>query len=153
MQIPRNTYPATEKCATCAGNCCKRKPGEWWPEDFSPLTAEAIAATLGNSNSVDWWEGDPDENGSLPRTYYIRPATIATPRAIADPSWAGQCIHLGVSGCALSFEKRPMGCRRMDSSTCDKHVGLGSKEEAAWMWRPYQDIVEAAIRLAEEATE
>lgn len=129
-------YMPTELCQSCQGACCKHMPGSYYPQDFKGRLSEIVKMLFEGKCALDWWEGDPLENGRE-RTYYVRPA-IKGANKVFDPSWGGECVFLTTEGCLLPFEKRPYECRALEpkEGECDKH-GV-SKKSASIEWYPYQ---------------
>ena len=146
------TEEARAVCAACGGKCCKRIPGNAYPEDFAPNVEknlrEAIASGLW---AIDCWEGDLDD------TYdpmYVRPQTKKghMERRLFDRSWGGECVffHENV-GCVLPFEKRPKECRMLEprkGGGCFDHCG--DKANAARHWRTYQRLLKEIVREGED---
>jgi len=142
-------------CAQCGGRCCKSMPGECHPDDFEKINKNMIKALLESGDyAVDWWEGDPRPGENrIPQGYYLRPSTTLGKKhhRVFDPSWGGECVFLSKSGCVLSPEDRPWGCRMLepnpDKATrenpqgCKTHAPYGfSKQAAAVAWLPYRRI-------------
>lgn len=145
------SYERPDVCGACGGNCCKSMPGAAMPSDFGS-SAEEIAANLSDAFAtgkwaIDWWEGDPRDDGGddLDRAYFIRPATTGG-RGLFDPSWGGRCVFLGDAGCEI-FERRPSGCRGLEPSPPDCKVQHSGKQDAAIAWLPlHNEILESARR-------
>lgn len=143
-------------CATCGGKCCKSLPGAALPTDFAEPLADSLEAAFSSGLwAIDWWEGDPrglayDDPNAVSRGYFLRPRTVGKMQ-LYDPSWGGECVHLGNKGCALPYEKRPAGCRLLEPSrgpVCPEHGG--SKREAAIAWLPYHKEIEGAASRAHQ---
>lgn len=137
-------------CAACGGDCCQRMAGQYVPEDFKQeITAEFILSILQTGKfAIDWWEGDD-------QPHYIRPRHVGEPAV--KGSWGGVCVNWSKeSGCSLSEEDRPTGCKKL----VPKVVGTGElkeyrcnykksdklgKYEMAVRWKPYQKEIFDAI--------
>lgn len=148
--MKNKNYLNIELCKKCGGACCKRMPGECFPEDFGkPLLKNLIEAFESDNWAIDWWEGDPrrDEN-KLEKAYYIRPR-IKGVNKLFDPSWGGECVFLKKKGCILPPEKRPISCRLLEPEPkgkgCINHNGTG-KRGAALAWLPFTNIILEASR-------
>lgn len=130
-------------CSKCNGNCCKKMPGIYYPEDFNIQKDFSNLETAINSSkiAIDWWEGDPrEELDELNLVYYVRPATKDKEGVLFDPSWGGECIFLTSTGCQLNENARPLNCRKLEpveNGTCILHDNI-SKRNAAIAWLPYQ---------------
>ncbi len=144
-------------CAEC-GRCCTKYAGMCWPDDVKPLTLEKIVAMLKTGYySIDWWEGDPREDGELGCVYMLRPAHTNRPPGMLDPSWFGTCRFLSEGGCSLPFEDRPTQCRALipmqtAGGDCEYVEGHDGKEAAALAWIPHQKLMEQVVhevRMAE----
>ena len=153
-------YENAALCTTCGGKCCKRMPGEMIPEDVCRMYPSATlhgsvnAALASGKIVVDWWEGDPrdisyDAEDYMDRCGYLRPrAYTDDPLSVKCGSWGGSCNFLGVEGCELSPEMRPLSCSLLEpqeDGSCLMHDG-GGKKAAALAWLPYQDLVWGAVR-------
>jgi len=129
-----------EICSSCAGRCCKRAPGLFHPEDFNPATMrETILAGLrAGLYQIDWWEADAPQ-------HYLRPAIKEQP-GIFNGSWGGACVLLDDSGCTISFESRPRGCRELTPDATFQCGGPESydKKQAKDAWaadKIFQEII------------
>lgn len=129
-------------CKECGGNCCKRMGCHYSPDDFKEITYESLKKEIEKGFiSIDWWEGNPFENGStdeIDRVYFLR--IRHKDSEIVDPSWGGECILLTDDGCPLSYEERPKGARLLEPSeyNCISHY---DKRQAARDWYKYNDIL------------
>lgn len=129
-------------CKECGGNCCKRMGCHYSPDDFKEITYESLKKEIEKGFiSIDWWDGNPFENGStddIDRAYYLR--IRHKDSEIVDPSWGGECILLTDDGCPLSYEERPKGARLLEPSeyNCISHY---NKRQAAKDWYKYNDIL------------
>ena len=136
------TYPPTEYCSICKGNCCKRLPGPYHPSDFKEtITKEFLTELLRSRKAVvDWWERR-DRPG-----YFLRPPCVNDDGKIFCGSWGGTCSFLKEDGCSLKFEDRPLGCRNLrpgkDGEDGDRCTTNYSKYEAYIAWSRYRSIIE-----------
>lgn len=134
-------YEKPSICAACGGVCCKALPGAEWPEDNNE---KSIRIKLSSGNyALDWWEGDTEDGGDLRRVLFLRPSTKGMEGQVFDASWGGECGFLTSTGCSLSAEDRPRGCRELEpveGGACINHDG--AKEGAAKAWRPQQEMLE-----------
>src|SRR5207244_12084374 len=90
-----------ELCARCGGHCCKTFPGGSTPGDWGAPDSDQMRSRLREALATGNWVID--------RAGYVRP----TSRGAVDPAadrW-GECVFLEKSGCRLSYELRPFGCR------------------------------------------
>lgn len=148
-------YENMSLCAACGGKCCKQMPGEMIPDDVQKMyphdtLRDSVEEALASRKIVaDWWEGDPrgiayDDDDYMGRCFYLRPrANTDDPRDVACGSWGGQCLFLGVEGCEISPEMRPLSCRMLEpkeDGSCLMHAG-GGKKVAALAWLPHQTLV------------
>lgn len=143
-------------CGRCGGQCCQSAPGEFVPEDLSPsldrneIYLKMRDMVVSGSYSVDWWEGippgaQPAENESLldKNGYFLRVATRRGRGLAFDASWGGVCSLLSESGCQLSADQRPHGCRALvpsEDRNCRPVEGWNGKQSAALAWWPYRAL-------------
>lgn len=136
--VAQNETPAL--CGPCGGECCKHMPGAYHPAQFGPDLTGVYELLKAGRASIDWWEGDVvqfrDETGKrLPsvaipnRGYFLRPAIKTGRRAgpplfafmappdgdggVFDPTYGGECVNLGPTGCSLPFAERPINCQAL----------------------------------------
>jgi Fe-S-cluster containining protein len=134
-------------CEECGGRCCKNIPGIFQPSDIE-LDAKKIAEKLiKNLWAIDCYEDSP-------KLYYLRPATKNSSE-IYDYSWGGECVFLTATGCSLSWENRPSGCRAVKPNhpkkcTCPDKYG---KYQSGKAWQEYVDLLHEAATIAKEARE
>ena len=169
LPVVREDHVDLETCGRCGGACCKGLPGSAMPEDFGApdlaAMVERITAALATGNwTVDWWEGDPEEEeaeyesafdqflgGYLAQfaefgAPFVRPATTKARGEKRDPSFGGRCVFLSdTRGCEI-FDQRPSGCRglkprrdRVERRGCE--VVHSSKQDAAIAWKPYAEML------------
>lgn len=135
-------------CKECGGSCCKRMACHYSPDDFEEITYESLKKEIEKGFiSIDWWEGNPFENGSdndIDIAYYLRIRNKDS--KIVDPSWGGECILLTDDGCPLSYEERPKGARMLEPNE-DNCISHYDKRQAARDWYKYNDIL---YKLVEE---
>ena len=129
-------------CTKCGGRCCRSQPGAAFPKDFDIDNMHiSLAKAFKTGNwAIDWWEGDPTGQ-ERDRTYFVRPAIKDVTR-LFDPTWGGECIFLDQSGCKVSSEQRPKGCRELEpkkGGNCIDHSK--GKQAAAIAWIPYEKII------------
>lgn len=125
-------------CAECGGKCCKNMPGSVYPKDVPNGDIEALLRA--GNYAIDWWEGDPrKECGQIGKaSYYIRPKVKGVKR-LFDPSWGGECIFLTSTGCKLSFEERPAGCKIVKPAKGGCNSKYNDKRGAAIAWSSRSD--------------
>jgi hypothetical protein len=145
-------------CTACGGRCCKSVPGSVHPAEvglpgkggYTGRAAQLIRKRLLSGNYVvDWWEGDPEEGGSLDVCYYLRArAKSDPPDSLHNGSWGGECVLFTEGkGCALDFEQRPAQCRSLVPAPhdypnrCFQHEQEYTKRGIALAWRPYQQLL------------
>jgi len=158
----------TALCTRCGGECCKGTPGASDPSDFLDANGELDEyALLEVLESDEWvvvhWDGDPRERYNeetdeyeyppvgerVGAVYFPRPQYKNKIDTLHDDRWPWDgdgCNFLTESGCRLSFEKRPYGCRSLIpkwSETFEKfacsHEGGQENKRAALNWLPFQD--------------
>ncbi len=132
-------YEATQQCAICKGKCCKYMPGHYSPTDFSDLSFEGLKAEIEKGNiAIDWWEADPKE-------YYLRARQIG--EEIVHGSWGGVCVNLSPTGCNLSWEERPLGCRSLKPSESSRGACIGSytKRQSVDDWKVYDSVLRELV--------
>ena len=148
-------------CRECGGVCCQRMAGLTIPSDFGEpetLTQVLVEYLLTGFWAVDWWEGDPREDGDLCQVYFIRPAHTNAIGKLRDPSWGGTCrLWSETHGCSLQLENRPFICRMLEpekdikarkDTGCNFPAGV-SKTSAVIEWIPYQNNIREAMDLIE----
>ena len=143
FDLKKNERPSL--CSRCGGKCCKTMPGIVTPSELG-MTPREIGRELrrrldSGKWALDWWEKDSD----LPQTYYLRPAIKGCEGQQRHGSWGGECALLGPSGCTLSWNERPWGCRdlkphRLLHPHCTSVTGHGKLAEVR-LWLPYQNII------------
>lgn len=133
----------TSKCAECKGKCCKSMGCHFSPSDFKEITFEHLDYRIDCGYiSIDWWEGDIDDNEIHTRIPFLRMRNKNSP--VVNPSWGGECILLTDSGCPLSFEDRPLGARALQPREDDCKT-FYSKQDCVRDWRPFVSILEKLI--------
>ena len=147
-----NIYLNKELCKECGGNCCKTMGCHYSPEDFKDISYESLKKEIERGHiSIDWWEGDPADDGELnigEKAFFLRVRNIGA--GIVDASWGGVCMLLGEDGCILNDEDRPKGGRLLVPCEDGKCEVLYSKQQAAIDWLKYKDIL---LRLYDEYNE
>jgi len=130
-------FQPTERCRECQGKCCKALPGSWYPEDIpgGPSLENIVAFVASRKACFDWWEGDPRPGrDELSRGLFLRPRVVAREDAVQDPSWGGKCAYLTVTGCSLSWDERPSGCRAVEpGDKCVNHGGNKGADACRWL--------------------
>ena len=149
-----------EVCRVCGGECCKRMPGSSIPSDFAePLEESVFQALMSGRWALDWWEGDPLDEGDLSICYYLRPK-IAGHDELEHGAWMGDkpCSWWTEEGCLEPLENRPWACRIMaprfnenGDPECDLPEEFPTpKEYSALLWRPHQDAIKRALGRAKK---
>lgn len=145
-------YSPTKACDLCQGRCCKYYPGCFMPHQIKTDMLETLRHKFhAGLWAVDWWEGDPRPGmNELTEAYVIRPAIVGAKR-LFDPSWGGQCVFLGESGCKLSWDERPDECRALRPRAADdpdgECRGVLDKQKVAIAWLPFRpEILRAGGR-------
>jgi Fe-S-cluster containining protein len=163
-------FEKPEVCRACGGSCCKNYAGACVPADFGEEKLPAPdfhqrvrEAVIGGQYVIDYWEGDPRNEGELPeygedfsleRGYFIRPAHKSAYLGLSryiDASWGGECVFLASSGCTLAHEDRPLGCRALEPIENPRERGAGcrvhggDKRSAALAWLPYAQLIKDII--------
>jgi len=129
-------YPPAKKCTSCNGECCKRLPGIYHPDQFESWE-EIRGLILSAGACIDWWEDQK-------KGYFVRPRAKNAIRKVVDPSWGGECMHFrDGKGCVLPMEDRPLGCRAVEpGEVCRSSY---DKEEAKDVWaRWWKELDELA---------
>lgn len=133
------TYEPSKQCAKCKGECCKKMPGHYSPTDFKDLSFEGLKAEIEKGGiAIDWWENES-------REYYLRARHHG--EAVVHGSWGGCCVNLTPTGCSLSWDARPLGCRNLKprelgSSNC---VGTYTKEQCKNDWKAYDETLNRLV--------
>lgn len=134
-------HAPNKNCIGC-GDCCKSLPGAFHPNDrtmeqFIELLRIGVA-------SIDWYEGDE-------LTYYVRPATLSGRNTLMDPSWGGECVNLGPTGCGLTRDDMPSECRELRPTWVKGGDCIGGgKRRIAELWSPHQEALLKAIEQLKE---
>jgi len=143
-----------ELCRKCGGQCCKHGAGGWFPGDLPPITEELLNDMLDNGYQFDWWEGNPtkEEKHNDKTAYYLRPQHTNSIGKVRNPSWGGQCVFLGDSGCTKTWKDRPTQCKALQPNVEEPGTGCYwedryGKREIAEAWLPYNDIIEKVIKV------
>jgi hypothetical protein len=130
-------------CALCTQRCCDHLPGIFRPEDFSPerevVEAKVRAGVESGDYQVDWYEASPN-------ILYVRPTALdSNANEPHSGSWGGKCALLSESGCTLSWQERPYGCKTVVVNELKPgHCSDGAEEKrtGAERWKPYQNFLE-----------
>lgn len=168
--VVQNETP--DLCGPCGGECCKNMPGAYHPAQFGPDLEGVYELLAAGKASIDWWEGDtvkyPDAAGELVKVeiphqgYFLRPAIKpgrrTPPSALAslfgaddgdggvfDPTYGGECVNLGPTGCALAYADRPLNCQALVANPDrDQEAGVMCHVDPALnkpglvvAWNPY----------------
>jgi Fe-S-cluster containining protein len=144
----RQNNETPDFCSGC-GQCCKAYPGGYAPEDLGETEEEILAAAaallLSGHAQVDWWE-----NGwfGQSREPYLRPTALdGKEDSTTSPTYGGRCVNLTAQGCALTFEKRPQGCRALTATAPRTCASTWDKRQACDAW---EDLAEELWDLAAE---
>lgn len=156
-----------QMCRVCGGECCQRYPGSTSPEDWGApdketMLSRLVAAFRTGKWAIDWWEGDPLDDGTehdcvqcgeFINGYYVRPATIKPKYqySLRDPSWGGVCVFWSKNtGCWFALDKRPEGCRVLKPNKPGRCLSPSdsNKHGHAIRWMDYHDVIFEAERLA-----
>ena len=145
-------YTNEEICRACQGACCKHYAGCAMPADFKTINVSVLKNMLLTGQwAVDAWDGDPREGMSiLDEAYFIRPAHTNAIGKVFDYSSGGVCVQLTPTGCGLSNEERPAGCRLLEPGISGCIPKGATSRDAAIAWLPYRHTILEAARLAEE---
>lgn len=133
-------------CGECGGECCKKMGCHYSPEDFGDITFESLRTIIDQGHvSIDWYNGEFDDNTQTNRQYYLRARHINSP--VVDPSFGGKCVCLTLTGCSLEWNERPRGGRYLQARKDweDPCVNRYSKEECARDWLQYESILVALV--------
>jgi len=130
--IKQNETPSF--CSDC-GQCCKRLPGGYAPDQFK-TTREIRLSLMSGATILEYWIADDGQN-----IYYLRPKKEAETGLIAPSSYyidRGHCVNLTLVGCALDWQDRPHGCRTLKATapkTCESmYDGAPVKKRLAYAW-------------------
>jgi len=145
-------YSNDEICKACQGACCKHYAGCCMPEDFETINVSILKDLLLSGKwAIDGWDGDPRDGMSiLDEAYFIRPAHTNAIGKVMDFSTGGICVNLTPTGCSLSNDERPAGCRFLEPGINECIPKGATSRDAAIAWLPYTHIILEAVRLAEE---
>lgn len=148
-----------EICKKCGGLCCKKMPGIFSPSQFKKTMFDSLIKGFESKNlAIDWYEESPfdSENDQIDQVCFIRPR-IENHNNLFDPAWGGECSLLTKNGCKLNFKKRPHQCQslvpfeKLCFSENSKITNKFDKAYYAKKWFPYQEIILAAAKEAEDA--
>lgn len=123
-------------CSECGGECCKRFPGIFHPQDFLDIEKEYDSKIM----CLDFWEGEYEDTG-VRQPYFVRMRSIKDRDRVANGLWFGECINLGNDGCKLPFERRAAQCIQLvpdESHDCTVPKEY-TKQELVRAWLPYQE--------------
>jgi hypothetical protein len=105
--------------------------------------------------AVDFWDADEDFNEP---TFFVRPAIRGFEgRRTLHPSWGGPCVMRGPSGCALSHDARPYGCRSLEPRPLEERRKTGCVQRGGthaqhvMAWHPFQSVIRYALVAIVEA--
>lgn len=157
LNIINNTDGTVNKriCSDCGGKCCKQAPGLVSPNDFpnqDTMVQDIADLLLSGRWAIDWWDGDPRDNGDLCQVYYLRPAIVHYEGIPQHPSWGGPCTFFNEgSGCDLAFANRPLQCRQLipNYDGCTYPSQDYSKKSVVILWIPFQDQIKEALSLCQ----
>lgn len=138
-----------EICSACGGICCKSSGGLVYPEDFGNIKVDTlIDAFKTGLYAVDYFD---DRNNGLGSGYYIR-TRIVSAQKVFDPNGLGQCVILSESGCELSYNQRPKGCRELipNPPNCYFPNNTINLKTCAEAWKPFEELIEEAFRIVDE---
>ena len=144
-------YTDEELCAACQGACCKYYAGSALPTDFESVSISDLTKLFSSGKwALDAWHGDPREGMSVfDEAYFIRPAHKNAEGKIIDFSSGGICVNLTPTGCSLTSDERPTGCRLLKPGV-DACIPTGAtSRDAALAWLPYTRTLLEAARRAE----
>jgi len=140
-------YKPTPVCAACGGKCCRVAPGIVYPADLRAITSDEIYRLLQTGRyAIDHWTEDEDLDWR--NTLYLRPRTKNGSMVVPFSEWGGECCFLTDSGCELSFDERPQGCRMLQpGASLDDECNLHgyTKEHGKDAWAPFQEEIKSAI--------
>lgn len=149
-------YVAPDLCGPCGGKCCKRAPGitspdDWGAPDRAVMATRIEVALRSDKWAIDWWE----ETSELVETEYVRPAIAGMEGWHRHGSYGGRCTMLGVNGCGLVHDARPLGCRAVIPTQGplphERHCGIdeavGENQQQIARWTEYQDVL-ASVKVA-----
>jgi hypothetical protein len=143
-------------CKPCGGKCCQRFPGSCDPEDFGspgtkPWESKIREAILSGRFCLDDWVEDEQH----PDAYFIRPSIIDSIGITYDPSYGGTCnFWTKESGCEMTFDQRPTGCKALKANPNGKHCTEGyGKLDAVKSWYPYKELLEELVKIPDREVE
>lgn len=141
-----NEFENKNLCSSCKGMCCNRMGCAFSTDDFKEISFEFLKSEIEKGFiSIDWWEGDIDNQNKYDRVYFLRMRNKNS--HIVDPSWGGKgCILLTENGCPLSLENRPKEARLLEPKENRNCISHYPKEEYVRDWRKFYDILSALER-------
>lgn len=129
LVILNNETPKT--CSTCGGECCKRAPGQYVPEDFGLVPGERVRRASVQMIREKLLDGSVVAHrvrrsnffvtsslfGKRPSLIFLRPATLGEERGLNHGLLNGKpCTNWSIlSGCSLKFTERPFVCRALEA--------------------------------------
>jgi Fe-S-cluster containining protein len=118
------------------------------PFDFGAPMVETLQEAFKSGYCVDWLNEDtmkePDGT-EVNRAYFIRPAVKCNPKLL-DTSTKGECVFLTDSGCKLSYDTRPTGCKLLNPDEHGRCVSTGGTvRDSVAAWRYYTGAILGAI--------
>ena len=132
-------YENQSLCTKCQGQCCKKGPCFFMPEDFSDLSFAGLFKEL-------------QEKDYLCILYSVIPRISMRsknwPKVVTASMTKGKnpCMVLTPTGCPYSYEDRPTGGKMLipdpNLKECKSKLTLLDIDAA---WVPYSDILEDLI--------
>jgi Fe-S-cluster containining protein len=124
-------------CTECGGQCCKRCPGTYAPQQILDILKEYKATGVLRKGLTIRNVDDPRNKSRDLRV--IRPAKRYE---ITDDWMQYECVNLTNTGCSLKFEERPIECqslvpRETPESSCHATDGYDT-DDVARMWIKFQ---------------
>ena len=140
-------------CSSCGGRCCNTCSCHISPKDVKDLTVDGLYDWIVKSKciAIDWWEGDTEVRGNLPKIYFLRMRHKDT--GIIDPTYGGKCVLLSEDGCTIDWAYRGKGARDLVPHESFKCGDRYSKYDCASDWREYYDILKEVVDKITETFE
>lgn len=145
-----------EICTKCGGRCCLKAPCHFAPSDFPDLTYNALKKTMKAKKYISVVRFSSELCQSAlrqikvddPYFYVMRIRTSGTGQAakLEEVEADDLCVKLTSTGCALSYEERPLGAKLLIPKKDRKCSALYGMDECIDDWKNHQKVLRRLYR-------